>query len=251
MTGLTALLKKEFKEQYRTHRFLIVGAVFALFGIGAPLLLKLLPEIMKLSGETALVQMPPPTAIEAFGQFASMMGQLGVVVAVMVAMGAVANELRHGTAVATLSKPISRAAFVTAKLLAMSFTFLLALSVAALLCFVYTTWLIGGASASAFLQFNLLQGLFLVFCLAITVSFSCLFKSSLAAGGLAIAVIISVTIMSGLPIIGDYLPGKLVAWGASILSGPAQSYWWAMGVTVALTVVAVYLGQYALKTKEI
>jgi ABC-2 type transport system permease protein len=251
MTGLTALLRKELKEQYRTRRFLIVGAVFAMIGIGIPLMLKLLPEIMKLSGETIPVQIPPPTAVQTFVEFASTIGQLGVIVAVMVAMGAVANELRHGTAVTTLSKPISRAAFVTAKLVAISFTFLVALSIAASLCFFYTTGFIGGASATAFFQSNLLIGLLLVFCLAVTVLFSCLFKSSVAAGGLAITVIISQTMLSGLPFVGDYLPGKLLAWGASILSGPTQGYWGALGVTVALTFVAVYLGQYALRTKEI
>lgn len=249
MTGLTALLKKEFTEQYRTHRLLIVIAVFALFGLGIPLMLKFLPEIVKLSGDA--IQIPPPTAIDTFNSFASTIGQLGVVVAVMVAMGAVANELRHGTAVTTLSKPVSRGAFVTAKLVAISFTFLLALSVAASFCFFYTTGLIGEANAAAFLQFNLLTGLFLVFCLAITVFFSCLFKSSLAAGGLAITFIISQTMMTSLPVIGNYLPAKLLAWGAAIIAGQAQPYWGAIGVTVALTVLAVYLGQHFLKNREI
>ncbi len=251
MTGFTALLKKEFKEQYRTHRLLIVGAIFALFGIGMPLLVKLTPALIKASGQKMLVEMPPPTAYQAFTQFASVMGQLGVVVAVMVAMGAVANELRQGTAVTALSKPISRAAFVTAKLVALSATFVMALSAAALICYFYTTGLIGPANAASFIQFNLLQGLFFLFCLAVTVLFSCLFKSSLAAGGLAVAVIISQMIMSNLPVIGDYLPAKLMGWGVGILSGPVPSYWWAVGATVALIAVAVYAGQYALKTKEI
>ena len=166
-------------------------------------------------------------------------------------MGIVANELRHGTAVMTLSKPVSRAAFVSAKLTAISLTFLLALTVAAFFCFFYTNLLIEDANATAFFQSNLLLGLFLVFCLAITVLFSCLFKSSLAAGGIAIAVIISQMVISGVPVVGDYLPVKLLEWSTNIISGIGQSYWWAVGVTAILTILAIYLGQNNLKRREI
>jgi ABC-2 type transport system permease protein len=251
MTGITALLKKEFLEQYRTHRLLIVAAVFALFGLGIPMLVKLGPELARMSAEGMQIEIPPPTAVQAFTEFAASIGQLGIVVAVMAAMGAVANELKHGTAVTTLSKPISRAAFVTAKLIATSFTFLVGLSVASSFCFFYTTGLIGEASAIAFLQFNLLMAVLLVFCLAVTVFFSCLFKSSLAAGGLAIATIIGQMLLAGIPVVGEYLPGKLLAWGTGIISGSADPYWGALVVSVALTVAAVFLGQHFLKNREI
>ena len=251
MTGLTALIKKEIKEQYRTHRILIVGAIFILFGISTPLLLKFLPELLKLSGENIQIIYTPPTAVQSFTEFAGTIGQMGIVVAVLVGMGIVANELRNGTAVLTLSKPISQASFVTAKFIAISLTFLLALTVAASCCFIYTTWLIEDASIGNFLQLYLLLGLFLVFCLAITVLFSCLFKNSLAAGGLAIAVIVSQIMLSGIPVIGDYLPGKLLGWGTEIVAGLGQSYWWAVGVTLVLIVLAVYIGQYSLKRREI
>ncbi len=251
MTGIGALLRKEFKEQYRTHRILIVGAVFAIFGLAAPLLIKFLPELIKLSGEAMPAQLPVPTATESFTNFASFMIQLGMVVAVMVGMGAVSNELRHGTAVITLSKPVSTAAFVTAKLISVSSTFVLALSLASALCYIYTTQLIEHSEAATFLQFNLLLALHLVFSLAVTLFFSCLFKSSLAAGGMAIAVIIGQSMMSGMPFIGNYLPGKLLGWGTNLLAGATQTYWPTVGVTVGLIVLAVFLGQRALKTKEI
>ena len=251
MNGFVALFKKELKEQYRTHRLLIVGAIFTLFGNGTPLLLKFLPEILKLSGENLQITITPPTAVQSFTEFAGTFGEIGIVVAVLVGMGMVANELRNGTAVITLSKPVSRAAFVSAKLAAISLTFLGALAVAAACCFIYTIWLLEDADVIPFIQLYFLLGLFLVFCLAVTVLFSCLFKSSLAAGGLAIAVIIGQLMLSGVPVIGDYLPGKLPAWGTDIVTGIGQSYWWAVGVTLVLIVLAVYIGQYSLKRREI
>jgi ABC-2 type transport system permease protein len=251
MTGFTALLKKEIKEQWRTHRFLIVGVIFTFFGIGTPLLLKFLPEILKLSNETMQIEIPAPTAVQTFTEFSGNFSQIGEIVAVLVGMGVVANELKNGTAVTTLSKPVSRAAFVTSKFVAISLTFLTALTIAALFCFFYTNGLIESADGLAFLELNLLLGFFLVFSLAVTVLFSCVFKSALAAGGVAIAAILSLTLMANLPVVGEYLPGKLVGWGTSIVSGTGESYWWALGITAVLTVMAIYLGQYFLKRKEI
>jgi ABC-2 type transport system permease protein len=92
--------------------------------------------------------------------------------------------------------------------------------------------------------------LFLLFCLAVTLLFSSVFKSSLAAGGLAIAVIIAQAVISTIPYIGDYLPGKLLSWGNNILTGSGDSYWWALAVTVILIGLCLYFAQMILKYKE-
>jgi ABC-2 type transport system permease protein len=251
MTGFTALLKKEIKEQWRTHRFLIIGVIFTFFGIGTPLLMKFLPEILKLSNETMQIEIPTPTAVQTFTEFSGNFSQIGVIVAVLVGMGLVANELKNGTAVITLSKPVSRAAFVTSKFVAVSLTFLASLTIAALFCFFYTNGLIESVHGLAFLEMNLLLGLFLVFAMAVTVLFSCMFKSSLSAGGVAIAVILALSLMANLPGIGVYLPGNLIAWGSSIVSGAGESSWPALAVTATSTIMAIYIGQYLLKRKEI
>ncbi|MCJ7744055.1 MAG: ABC transporter permease [Dehalococcoidales bacterium] len=250
MNGLAPLLKKEIKEQLRTYRLVIVGGVFLLFGITTPLTLKYLPQILKLAGEQMTIEMPPPTAVQSLAEYAGTIGQVGVLVAVLVAMGCIANELRRGTAVMTLSKPVSRAAFVSAKLIAMSLTFLVSLTVASLFCFGYTVWLIEDASVWAFVGLNLLLSLFLVFCLAVTLLFSSFFKSSLAAGGLSIAVLIAQGGLSVVPLIGNYIPGKLLGWGTNLLTGGGDSYWWALAVTIVVIGLCLYLAQRLLKNKD-
>ena len=171
--------------------------------------------------------------------------------AVLVAMGSIANELRHGTALITLSKPVSRLAFVLAKLSAVSLTFLGSMVVASVFCFAYTVWLIESADIQAFISLNLLLGLFLVFCLAVTLLFSSLFKSSLAAGGLALVVIVAQAGLTTLPRFGDYMPGKLLGWGTDLLSGDGGNYWWALAITVAIICFCVYFAQRMLKYKDL
>ncbi len=250
MDGLIPLLKKEIKEQWKTYRFLVVISVFLLLGLTTPLTLKYLPELMKLSGVPMELSFPPPTAVQSLMGFAGDIGQVGVFVIVLIAMGSIANEVSRGTALIILSKPVSRTAFVTAKLLALSLTTIVALSVASAVCFAYTVWLIQDTSATAFLGLTLLLALFMVFSIATTLLFSSLFRSSLAAGGVALGVIIGQAILSILPYAGDYMPGKLLGWGNELLTG-GDAYWGALAVTLALTGLFIYLAQHALKTRDI
>jgi len=40
-------------------------------------------------------------------------------------------------------------------------------------------------------------------------------------------------IISAIPIVGKYMPGKLLDWGNNLLTGSDTSYWWALGITIA------------------
>jgi ABC-2 type transport system permease protein len=251
MKGLIPLLKKEIKEQIRTNRLLIVGGVFLCFGLMAPLLQYFLPQIVKMASDQVVAEIPAATSLTSFTDFISYFGQFGVLIAVLVAMGAIANELKHGTALITLSKPVSSGAFVDAKFIAISLTLLVSQAVAAVFCFGYTVWLIGQAALLPFIWMNLLIALFLIFCLALTLFFSSLFKSSLAAGGLAIGTTFILGFLSSLPVIGEFLPSKIIGWGVSLLVGGGNTYWGALAVTVVGIFFCLYSSQRILKKKEI
>jgi len=251
MTGFWPMLKKEFKEQLRTFRFLIVGGVFLLFGLTTPLTLKFLPDILKLSGEQIPIEIPPPTAVQSLSEYLSTIGQLGVLITVLVAMGAVANEIRHNTAMITLSKPLSYGAFINAKFVALASTFIASLAIASVFCYAYTVWLIGNTDIMSYVGANLLTGLFLIFCIATTLFCSSLFKSYIAAGGLAFAVLILLAALSAIPVVGDYLPGKLLSWGATLLEARAVSYWWSLSVTAIATVGLLFGAQRIMGNKEL
>lgn len=252
MKGFVPLFKKEIREQLRTYKLVIVASVFLLFGITTPLTLKYMPEILKLAGDDQMIiEIPPPTAVQSLAEYAGTVGQIGVLVAVLIAMGCIANELRSGTSVITLSKPVSRSAFVNAKLAAMSLTFLISMVAASLFCFGYTVWLIEDTPVLPFVGQNLLVGLFLIFCLSVTMLFSSLFKNSIAAGGVAIAVLIGQGIFSAVPIVGKYMPGKLLSWGNDLLSDTGVNYWWALVITVVIIGLCLYFSQRFLKNRDL
>jgi len=251
MTGLGPLLKKELKEQLRTHRLLIVGVVFLVFGLATPLLLRFMPELLQLAGEDIKIEMPPPTAAAAFGEYGSTLVQVGVLVAVLIAMGAVARERERGVAAMVLSKPVSSTAYVVAKLVASSLTFIAALTIGSAACYGYTEVLIEPAEASAFVGMNLLLALFFVVCLAVTLLCSSLFRSSLAAGGVALGVLVGQALLTQIPVVGEYLPGALTGWGTGLLSGPHPAAWSAVATSAVIVAICLFLSRRALWRGEL
>ncbi len=252
MTGIFPLLKKELLEQLRTYKLLIVSVIFLFFGVTTPLTLKYLPEIIELAGGSGFeIAIPPPTGVQSLQEYTGTIGQIGVLLAVLMAMGSIANERKNGTAVITLSKPVSRAAFVNAKIICTTLTFLASLFVSSIFCYGYTVWLIGDANLSAFVGNNLLTALFFIFCLAITLLFSSVFKSSLAAGGISLGLLIGQAGLSAIPRIGNFFPGKLLGWGNSLLLGESNSYWLALIITVTSIVICLYFSQRFLSHRDI
>jgi len=253
MNGFWVLLRKEFREQFKTSKVIVVAAVFLFFGLSTPLLIKYTPELIKMVGTGGItIEMPPPTSGQALAEYTSTMSQFGVLMAVLVAMGAIAKEVETGTAAMVLSKPAGRLAFIVAKLKASSFTFLVALVLGGLACWGYTVLLFGDANAAGFLYQNLLLGLFFVMCLSVTLLFSSLFKSQLAAGGLALATLIFEAAISNLPWVGRYLPGQLISWGNKLVLGqPGPSEWGAVAVVAVLVGLSVYFTWLSLRKKEL
>ena len=201
MKGFIPLLRKEIQEQLKLYRLVIVGGIFVFFGISDPIMLKYLPEILKMAGSGQMViQLPTTTAAQS---------------------------------------------------LAVSMTFLVSMILGSLFCFGYTVWLIHGSVVMPFIGLNLLLGLFLVFCLAVTLFFSSMYKSGLAAGGLAIGVVIVQAIISSIPIIGNFMPGKLLSWGTDLLTGTGTGYWWALGITVVAIGLCLYFAQRFLKNRDL
>ena len=251
MTGLAVMLKKEMKEQLRTYKLLIVTAVFLLFGFATPLLIKYMPQLMEAAEEGIIIQMPEPSATMAIGEYAGTIVQFGVLIAVLLLMGAVARERDRGLAAIILSKPVSRGAYTTAKFLATAFSFIVALVLGSTACWAYTTLLIESASLPAFLGLNLLTALFFMFCLSVTLLCSSLFRNQLLAGGIALAVLIIQALLTQVPVLADYMPGQLSAWGIGLLSGPHPAAWPAVIVCALLTVACLVLSPVILHRREL
>lgn len=179
MRGYIAFIKKELMEQWRTFKWLIVLAVFFLFGMMSPLTAKLMPEILKnldMGGVT--IVLPEPVMTDAYSQFFKNMTQMGIVVLLLVFGGSLSGELTRGTLVNILAKGLPRHTVILSKYLASLILWTLGYALSVLTAYGYTAYLFKEGEAQ-----NLL---FSVFCLWL---FGCfllaliLLSATIAAGG--------------------------------------------------------------------
>ena len=223
MMGLRVLLAKELREQLRTNRLLAVAAVFVLFGIISPLTDRYMKQLFDAIGSESTGMsfvVPPPSLEGAAAQILKNLSQFGIICALLLAMGSVAWEKDRGTAGMILTKPASRAAFLAAKLIAISITLGLATLLGCGFAYGYvtllypTTFALGGYVAMALLLWWMLVGF-----AAITVLGSSVTKSAIAAAGIGLVALLVLGILAQLPVVGDYMPTSLGTIASNLVLG--------------------------------
>lgn len=179
-------MAKELLELRRTFRIIVLPALFLVFGIVGPAIMRALPLILKSSGGQQFdLQMPEFGPADGLAQFLQLTRQMGLLAVIVVYMGVVAGERKDGTLAMLFVKPVSRLEFLWARWLVngayVLASFLLGSGVAVL----YTLLLLGqpdyGAMAAA-------TGLYLTYVLLAfswTTLFSALMRSPAAAAGLS------------------------------------------------------------------
>ncbi|HSW43049.1 MAG TPA: ABC transporter permease subunit [Patescibacteria group bacterium] len=214
MKGFALLLGKEIREQARTMRLVVVVAVFAVFGLLSPVFARYVREIVDAAGAGQLgVAIPDPTVADAVIQFTKNMGQFGVLIAILLPMGAVATEKERGTAAFILTKPLTRTAFIAAKAAVIGGLLAVAIAIAGGLAWTYTTILFEPLPAAGYAAAVGLVWLSLAVFAALTLLLSVVARSALVAGGIGLGLVFATGIVSALPGIGAYMPTSL--WGAA------------------------------------
>ncbi|MCC6188906.1 MAG: ABC transporter permease [Anaerolineales bacterium] len=246
MAAFAVSLRKELLELWRTGRLLALAVVLLLFGFTSPLLAKFTPELIKMipEGEQIAALIPEPTAQDAIGQYLKNLSQFGVILALLLAMGSVAQEKERGTAALMLVKPLPRWAFLAAKFAALALAFAGCLALAAAGAYAYTWLLFEPLDLLNWVTANGLLLLFLLVYLAVTLLCSALMRTTAAAGGLAFAALVALAIPSVAPQVARALPGRLVALAGSVMTGGGVAWtpvWVSLGL-VGAALLGAWLG---------
>ena len=251
--NLLTSLRKELLEQWRTSRLLIVVIVLVVFGLSSPLVAKYTPEMLRLipGAEQFAGLVPKPTLLDAVNQYIKNVAQFGILLALLLSMGAMAVEKDKGTAALMLVKPLPRGSFLVAKFLALALSFLVAVALAGLAGYLYTLVLFGPLDGSAWLNLNAAMWLEMVVYVAITLLFSTLLRSQAAAAGLGLGAILVISLIEGIPGIGQAMPGRLVAWGAAPFMGAIVNPWPALVTCLAIILICLLAAWLAFKNQEL
>jgi ABC-2 type transport system permease protein len=253
LTGFGALVKKELTEQLRAWRLLTYVLVLLVTGIGSMVAIRYLPEILEATGGGGDIVIPEFNAAEAMLNYGSNVVQMGTLATVLLAMGAVARERENGTAIITLTKPISVAAYILAKIAAHFTSIAIAVIGVSSVAYAYGVGLFEGDIGAGVVWYVATLLLFLWFAVAITIGISCFFRSQIAVGVLSLVGVVALSATAGLPWIGRYLPGAVLGWGNdALISLPGmEPRWIALVAMVATAAAAVALGWLRLRTTDV
>jgi ABC-2 type transport system permease protein len=231
--------RKEWLELIRSHRLLVVAIVLIFFGLTSPLLAKFTPEIITLIPGGAEISkiIPTPTVWDAVAQYVKNMSQFGIILALLLTMGAIAQEKDKGTAAMMLVKPLPRGAFLAAKFISLAAMFAVTLAAAGIACYYYTLLLFEPMNILHWLGLNLLLFVYVLVFVALTLFCSTITKSQPAAGGAALGMMVVLGLVGAIPGLGKYLPGELITWGARLMQGDTTISWTALGISIGLIVV--------------
>jgi ABC-2 type transport system permease protein len=253
--GFAVLLRKELLESVRTVRLPIVAGLFLVLGILSPLTARYLREIVQALAPAQIgVVIPPPTASDALDQIQKNVGQFGALAAILLTMGSVAVEKERGTAAFVLVKPVSRGAFLAAKIAALAIVLGVAILLAAGAGWIYTSILFEPQPIGGWIILGALLWLSTAAYVAVTFLGSTITRSSLAAAGIGFGGLIVLALLSAVPQIGRYLPAGVVTLGKMAALGQtaadADVFWPVVSVGV-LMVVAVALAWVSFRRQEL
>jgi len=222
MRTYIAFTKKEFTENLRTYKFLIMVVVFLIFGAMSPLLAKFTPELLKMSGLSAsaasALGVGTPTMIDSWAQFFKNVGQLGLLVVAIVFSGIMANEFTKGTLINMLTKGLKRSTVIFSKLTVAVTVWTLAYLLCLGTCWGYTAYYFAKIGMSnVFISFFSLW-LFGVLLIALLIFGGVMFKgilgSLLTAGG----AVVVLSIINIIPKFQKYNPATLSGDSMSLLT---------------------------------
>ncbi len=249
MNGTVALLKKEWLEQWRTSKILILVLGFIFSGLQGPIITKLLPDIIKSSSgnlQGIQITVPEQTALDAILSYFSQMAAFPSLIVILVVMGTLAGERERGTQVFVLTKPVSRTQFILAKYFSYLGIVAGAIILTAAASAYYTLLLFSNSyEFGPFLALNLGVIAYSSYILALVVLCSSLFKTPVAAGGVSfVAFLVLDNVIKLIPGWAGIFPQVVFNPGNArrIMTGAASPGDLALPVIVGFVMAALLVG---------
>ncbi len=253
MRILTAMIKKEMVEMLKNYKWLIVPVLFMFFGAMQPITYYYMPEILKMASfpQGTILQIPVPTPGETMISVYSQFNQIGILVLVLISMGAIANEVKSGVAETILVKPISIKHYISSKWIAYFSITIVGSLLGVMIGYFYTIQLIGDISFIIIVKSAVIYLFYLLIYVGLSLFFSSIFTSGIAAGGITITIAIVLSIIGSLPFHLWWLPSYLLNINQHILlQKPLEYLWYSIPTTFIYLLLLFYGSVVITKNKS-
>jgi len=243
MTGFGAFLRKELIEIRRTWRLWVIPGMLVFLGVTSPIIAALTPGLvrsMAASQPGVVVRLPDPTALDAFAQFIKNLNQFILIAVVIAGAGVVSGERSSGTAILALTKPLSRGAFVVAKILSQLALLVAATALGTIACLVTTAVVFGAPDATRLVTAVALWLVYATLLVVVMTLFSAAFRSRGAAAGAGLGFFFLTLLFSSWGPAARYsFLGLLRAVGNALVGQPMPAVWPVVTAVAAIAVGAV------------
>jgi ABC-2 type transport system permease protein len=242
MTGFGAFLWKEFVEIRRTWRIWVIPGMLVFFGVTSPLIAELTPALVRSMAAAqpgVVIKIPTPTALDGYGQFLKNLNQFVLIAVIIAGAGVVSGERSSGTAVLALTKPLSRRAFVLAKILSQVALLTVATVLGAAACLAVTAAVFGITHPARVAMAMALWLLYASLLIVVMTLFSAGFRSRGAAAGAGLGFYVLTLLLSAWGPAARYGFVGLLRVMSDALTGKAMSFGWPVATAVVTIVVGV------------
>ena len=252
MNGYAAFLKKEFIENLKNCRFLILFAVFLIFGLASPFLAKFMPEILS-SAAPDMRMGASPVALDAWGQFYKNISGVGFCALIILFGSFMSGEYSKGTLVLLITKGLPRSAVIFAKYTAAALLMTVCYWAGFLAACCGTTYLWPGAALPhifiAAFYLWLIGFLYLSILLLCCVVFKQAFTSILFTGGAAAVI----SLLGTVEPLKKCNPFLLTSKNVKLISGAASASEFLMPsvISIAVTIICLWSATILFDRKQL
>lgn len=255
MRGFRPFLVKEIREIARTWRIWVLPSIVLFFALSGPVLAKVMPEILRsMSSEQlggAVIQLPEPTWRDAYAQWVKNLTQIVTFALIIMLGGTVVSEVRAGTVVMVLTKPVSRTAFVLAKAAANALLVAVTTVVGATLTWGVTLAVFGEAPLRPLVEPTAVWLAFAALVVALMTLASVLVPSPSGAAGLGVGIYAAMTIVALWGWAVEHTPAGLLGAPGALLAGERPPLAWPLATAAAATVAVLAAATLVFSRREL
>ncbi|MGE7021872.1 ABC transporter permease [Solibacillus cecembensis] len=254
MGQFNTLLLKEWRESWRSFKFIWIPIVFILLGITDPILNYFMEDILNAVGnmpEGFATMMPELHAIDLLAASTGQFQSIGLIVLIASYTGTFSKERQNGKATLLYVRPISFTAMFLSKWIVASSVAIVSAIAGYAGSMYYTVLLYGKVDPARFMAMLGTYCIWLLFVMAVTVAMSAAFKTPIATTITIVLILIGSVVDS---IIGGFwtvTPYKLSTYGLRLVdeSVTMSIFWSTFILTLSLIFVFVIVGIYFSKKR--
>lgn len=254
--GFGTFVEKEFLEIVRTWRIWVLPGMALFFAVTGPPMAKWTPQILQavagMPAEAAIKLLGhAPNVFDSYAQWLKNLSQVIFFALVIIYGGLVSSERNSGTAVLVLTKPISRASFVLAKVFVHGVFLAAVLVGGTLVTWGMTALVFGVAPAGPLWQASLSWLVLAWFFLAVMSALSVFIDSQAGAAGVGIGVWAALALAALSPTMVLFSPAGLIVSPSAVAQGAPFPSVWPVITSIAASVALAGAAAWGFGTKEL